>query len=41
MNDMIKKIIDRNEADLLKRKSENPIRELETKIQDLSKSISL
>ena len=35
MNDMIKKIIDTNEPDLMKRKKENPISELEKKITQL------
>jgi indole-3-glycerol phosphate synthase len=39
MNDMIKKIIERNEVDLLKRKSGKPIEELERKIQDLPKAL--
>lgn len=37
MNDMIKKIIDTNEPDLIKRKSENPVSLLEEKITQLPK----
>ncbi|HLC87670.1 MAG TPA: indole-3-glycerol phosphate synthase TrpC [Patescibacteria group bacterium] len=39
MNDMIKKIIDINEPDLMKRKKENPISELEEKIRKMPKAL--
>jgi len=39
MNDMIKKIIDINEPDLMKRKKENPISELEERIRKMPKAL--